>query len=88
MCSSDLIYLNDLPFASFRPAGGARQTFSFVCRPQGRTLALRLNPGYDSNGNGSVDEGDVTVTMIVASEEQGSRILLYENSGRQGPHEG
>lgn len=82
------IYLNDLPFASFRRTGGAKQTFSFICQPQGRTLALRLNPGHDSNRNGSLDEGEVTVTMIVARGEQGSRILLYENSGRQSPHEG
>jgi len=74
------IYLDDLPFAFFRPAAGAKQKFSFVCRPEGRTLALRLNAGEGSNGNGSMDGGDVSITRIVAREEQGGRVLLYENS--------
>ena len=75
------VYLDDLPFASFCPGACAGQRYSFVCQPEGRTLALRLNGGKDSNGNGSLDEEGISITRIVAREENGARILLYESSG-------
>jgi len=73
------IYLGELPFASFRPGACPKQSFSFVCQPEGRTLALRANGGNGSTAHGCGDEPDLFVTTIVAHKEQGGRILLYED---------
>lgn len=72
-----LVYLNELPFASFSPRGRAEGNFSFVCRPEGRTLALRLNKANNGKGETIPDQG-FSVKKIVASEDRGGRILLYE----------
>ncbi|PZR76850.1 MAG: hypothetical protein DLM73_01450 [Chthoniobacterales bacterium] len=74
------IYLDDWPFASFGPATRAEHTFSFVCRPAGRTLALRVARGSNANGRSSPDAGGISITRIVASDAGGRRILLFEQS--------
>jgi glycosyltransferase involved in cell wall biosynthesis len=74
-----LVYLNELPFASFSTRGPAEGNFSFVCRPEGRTLALRL--AKDKNGKGATNPDDgFSVKKILAREDQGGLILLYEES--------
>jgi glycosyltransferase involved in cell wall biosynthesis len=71
------IYLNELPFASFSPRSRTEGNFSFVCRPEGRTLALRLAKGNNGKRESISDDG-FSVKQILASEDHGGRILLYE----------
>jgi glycosyltransferase involved in cell wall biosynthesis len=71
------VYLDAMPFASFAPSTNAGGTFSFVCRPEGRTLALRLG----RTGHGKEERSDddkPTITRVVATRPEGNRILLYE----------
>lgn len=71
------VYLDPIPFGSFAPAANGEGKFSFVCRPEGRLLALRLDHGRHQK-EGRSDEGQPAITRIVATQAEGSRILLYE----------
>jgi glycosyltransferase involved in cell wall biosynthesis len=71
------VYLDPTPFGSFAPSANAEGKFSFVCRPEGRLLALRLDRSRHEK-EGRSDDGRPTITRIVATQSEGSRILLYE----------
>jgi glycosyltransferase involved in cell wall biosynthesis len=72
------VYLDDKPFAYFVTDSRAEGRFSFVCRPEGRTLALRLAPINHEEREG-LNGGENFVTKIVASQCNGGRLLLYES---------
>jgi glycosyltransferase involved in cell wall biosynthesis len=69
------ICLNQMPFASFTPTSNTG-VFSFVCRPEGRTLAIRLGTGVENRERS--DESRPFVRRIMATQPKGGRILLYE----------
>ena len=72
------VYLDEKPFAYFAPDSSAEGKFSFVCRPEGRTLALRLAPIIPERGK-DINKGRSFITRILANQSNGTRILLYED---------
>ena len=67
-----IIYLNDIPFASFASGNGASNQFSFVCRPEGRTLAVRLGSKASA-----ASARQITIKKVMARHAPGEEILLY-----------
>jgi hypothetical protein len=74
-----VVYLNNLPFASFASENGTRNRFSFVCRPEGRTLAIKL---ADTNRQiRPTGHANISITKVVAKQTTGAEVLLYGASG-------
>jgi len=71
------VYLDDLPFGSF---AAKERSFSFVCRPDGRMLNLRVMD--DNNTNTMVPSNgiEIPVSSISAKDSRGRRISLYGGS--------
>jgi glycosyltransferase involved in cell wall biosynthesis len=74
-----IVYLGNIPFASFASSNGARKRFSFVCRPEGRILGVRLG----SNGQAGGDR-QIVITKVVARHAPADEILLYGDPGTGG----
>jgi len=79
-----LVYLDDMFFGSFKPAALGEKGFSFFCRPEGRTLALRAWPEKPSTVAVNGGPADVPVKRIIAKGSDGRRVLLYEKCKVQG----
>ena len=67
-----IVYLNDVPFASFASSTAAAERFSFVCRPDGRTLTVRQGCNTQATG-----PGQITIKKVMAKHAPGEEILLY-----------
>ena len=77
------VYLDDLPFATFKANARSRGDFSFFCRPEGRMLDLRLDEN-NTNGSAQSHAEDDSVRRIFATDARNRRILLYEKSSACG----
>jgi glycosyltransferase involved in cell wall biosynthesis len=77
------VYLNDMFFGSFKPAIFGEKGFSFFCRPEGRTLALR--PFAEKTLRVATNGGlaEIPVKRIVAKGTDSRQVLLYEKRNRQ-----
>jgi glycosyltransferase involved in cell wall biosynthesis len=71
------VYLDPTPFGSFAPSANTEGRFSFVCRPEGRLLTLRLGQGKHEK-EGRSGDGRPVITRVVATQSEDSRVLLYE----------
>jgi len=67
-----IVYLNDVPFASFASGNAAAERFSFVCRPDGRTLTVRLG-----RNNRAASARQIAIKKVMARHAPGDEILLY-----------
>lgn len=77
------VYLDDMFFGSFKSAAFGEKGFSFFCRPEGRTLALR--PFAEKTLRVATNGGlaEIPVKRIVAKGTDSRQVLLYEKCNRQ-----
>jgi glycosyltransferase involved in cell wall biosynthesis len=75
------VYLDNFPYGSFDERSGA-DGFSFVCRPEARTLVVRRSVNQRIEGSAESNERQACpalITKIVAEDLRGRQILLYNN---------
>jgi len=69
-----LFYLDDVLFSSALPISSGTSIHSFFCRPQGRLLVVQQK-GVEQNSTEGTEE---SVEAIVAIDEKGRRLVLFE----------